>query len=222
MAAKPPVIPELFSGDKSWDDWIYHFQSVAEVCGWDNANKLKWLRVRLTGRAGQVFTRLPDDSKADYDQAKTALKERFEPEARKTLYQTRLQTRVKQKGEGWAEFGEDLLRLADKAYPELVDAAKEQYALNQYFTQLSNPQVAFAVKQTKPTTIDEAVRATLEMESYSKPMPSGITAVSEEAEEGAVAISSVQGTSDLKMIMEKMERMETQLKEMQQRGSGSG
>ncbi len=147
------------------------------------------------------------------------MKERFEPEARKTIYQTRLQTRVKQKGEGWAEFGEDLLRLADKAYPELVDAAKEQFALNQYFTQLNNPQVAFAVKQTKPTTIDEAVRATLEMESYSKPMPSGITAVSEE---GAVAISSVQGTSDLKMIMEKMERMETQLKEMQQSGSGSG
>ncbi len=161
-----------------------------------------------------MFMRLPDDSKADYDQAKTALKKMFEPEAKKTLYQTRLQTRVKQKGEGWAEFGEDLLRLADKACPELVDAAKEQFALNQYFTQLSNPQVAFAVKQTKPTTIDEAVRATLEMESYSKPMPSGITAVSEE---GAVAISSVQGTSDLKMIMEKMERMETQLKEMQQR-----
>ena len=44
MAAKPLVIPELFAGDKSWDDWIDHFESVSEVCGWDEANKLKWLR----------------------------------------------------------------------------------------------------------------------------------------------------------------------------------
>ena len=36
--------------------------------------------------------------------------------------------------------------LAEKAYPDLVDEAKEQFALNQYFAQLSNPQVAFAVK----------------------------------------------------------------------------
>ena len=42
-AAKPPVIPELFTGNKSWEEWIDHFESVAEVCGWDNANKLKWM-----------------------------------------------------------------------------------------------------------------------------------------------------------------------------------
>ena len=80
---------------------------------------------------------------------------------------------MKQKGEGWAEFGEDLRVLADKAYPDLVDEARERFALNQYLIQLSNPQVAFAVKQTKPTTVDDAVQATLEMESYSKPVPSG-------------------------------------------------
>ena len=45
MAGKPPVIPELFSGDKSWDDCIFHFESVAEVYGWDGDSKLKWFRV---------------------------------------------------------------------------------------------------------------------------------------------------------------------------------
>ena len=68
---------------------------------------------------------------------------------------------MKQKGEGWAEFGEDLKTLADKAYPNLVDEAREQFALNQYLAQLSNPQVVFAVKQTKPQTVDDAVHATL-------------------------------------------------------------
>ena len=61
MATKPLVIPHLFSGDKSWDEWIDHFESVADVCNWDDATKLKWLRVRLGGRAGFVFRRLPEE-----------------------------------------------------------------------------------------------------------------------------------------------------------------
>ncbi len=123
---------------------------------------------------------------------------------------------MKQKGEGWAEFGEDLRVLADKAYPDLVDEARERFALNQYLIQLSNPQIAFAVKQTKPTTVDDAVQATLEMESYSKPVPSGIAQVSEEVEEEAeaVALTAVPRPSDLKIILERMERMETKWMEI--------
>ena len=67
------MIPEPFSGDKSWDDWIYHFESVAEVCGWDGANKLKWFRLRLTVRASQVFKWLPG-TRANYELANAALK----------------------------------------------------------------------------------------------------------------------------------------------------
>ena len=55
---------------------------------------LKWLRVRLTGRAEQTFKRLPDDVRVSYNNAKAVLKIRFEPELQKTLYQTTLQTRL--------------------------------------------------------------------------------------------------------------------------------
>ena len=143
----------------------------------------------LTGRACQVFKWLPDDTRINYELANAALKNRFEPESLKTLYQMKLQPRVKQKGEGWAEFGEDLRVLADKTYPDLVCEAREQFALNQYLTQLSNPQVAFAVKQPMKTPVDNAVQATLEMESYSKPVPSVVAQVSEEVEESAGAVA---------------------------------
>jgi len=59
--------------------------------------------------------------------------------------------------------------LADRAYPDLPEEARERFALNQYLAQLDNPQVAFSVKQTKPKTVDDAVRSTLEMESFLKP-----------------------------------------------------
>ena len=227
MASKPSVILELFTGDKSWDEWINHFESVADVCGWDKENKLKWMRMRLSGRAGSVFRHLPDATKADYTQAKTALKNRFEPESRRALYQTRLHSCTKQRGEGWADFGDDLKTLADKAYPDLADEARECFALNQYLSQLNNPQVAFAVKQTKPKTTDEAVRAMLEMESYTKPVSSSVSLVSEEVEKDidTVAVTTTQRTSELRQILEKMQQMEIQLRELQQavpRGSHRG
>ena len=219
MANRPLVIPDLFTSDKSWDEWIDHFESVADVCNWDGATKLKWLRVRLGGRAGTVFRRLPEGTRADYDGAKAALRTKFEPESRRMLYQSQLQSRVKQKGEGWAKFGEDLKTLAEKAYPDLEDAAKERFALNQYLVQLNDPQVAFAVKQSKPTTVEDAVRTTLEMESYTKPMPSGLALMSEEVPDTAT-VSMIKPTRtsevDLKLILDRMERMETQLRELQQ------
>ena len=42
----------------------------------------------------------------------------------------------------------------------------EQLALTHYLSRLTNPQVAFAVKQQCPKKLEEAVRATLEVESY--------------------------------------------------------
>ena len=100
MATKPPVIPELYTGEKSWDKWVDHFDSVSQVCGWDDANKLKWLRVRLMGRAGTVFRRLPEGTRADFTLTTTALRSRFEPESKKELYRTEL--RKKKQSEGWA------------------------------------------------------------------------------------------------------------------------
>jgi hypothetical protein len=77
-----------------------------------------------------------------------------------------LQTRRKKKTETWADFADDLRLLADKAYPELENEAKEMLALNAYLAQLDNSQVAFGVKQKVPQILDAAVTATLELESY--------------------------------------------------------
>ena len=179
--SKPPVLPEIFTGEKNWDEWIDHFERVATLCEWDDAAKLKWMHVRLTGQAGSVFRRLSTEAQGDYKLAKKALRERFEPDSKRELYMASLNTRAKKRGEDWAVFGEDLKLLADKAYPLLLDAAHEQFALNQFLAQLDNPQVAFSIKQAKPTTVDDAVRLTMEMESYIRPAkPFPVSVVSDD------------------------------------------
>ena len=56
--------------------------------------------------------------------------------------------------------------LADKAYPDLEEAARERLALNQFLGELDKPQVAFGVRQGRPKSLDEAVSLTIELESY--------------------------------------------------------
>ena len=58
MAATRPLIsPEPFSGECSWTDWVDHFEAAATVNGWDDSTKLKWLPVRLTGKAQVAWRR---------------------------------------------------------------------------------------------------------------------------------------------------------------------
>ena len=170
MASKPVVLPETFQGTTSWEDWIEHFERVAVVNEWtSNASKLKWLKVRLVGKAAAALKRFSDDTRGDYAALKGALQKRFEPASKKELYMAEFQVRRKQQDENWASFGDNLKTLTEKSYPDLATEAQEVLALNRFLSQLDNPQVNFAVRQKQPTNIDQAVQYTLEAESYLQP-----------------------------------------------------
>ena len=125
---------------------------------------------------------------------------------------------MKKRNEDWAVYGEDLKQLADKAYPDLEDAARERFAMNQYLTQLTNPQVAFSVRQAKPKTVDEAVRLTLEMESYLQPQrPGRISSVELEDShceaETIAAVTHKTNTDDsLRQLLRRIDGIEAELK----------
>ena len=200
--ARPLVLPETFSGEGSWDEWITHFENVAAVNAWNtDAAKLQWLKVRLTGRAQKAFQRFAEASKETYARSKEALRERFDPESKRELYAVEFNTKRKRKGEGWADFAEDLRRFADKAYPGLQEEARECLALNSYLSQLSDPQISFAVRQRRPQSVDEAVTATLELESYSKTGPERIAHVGYEA---AAVVATVRDVHESDRLMDKL------------------
>ena len=80
--------------------------------------------------------------------------------------------------------------------------------------------MAFSVKQAKPKTVDDAVRLTMEMESYIRPAkPSPVSVVSDDETTpdvaAAVATKSTQENS-LQQILERMEKLETELKQCKQ------
>ena len=84
--------------------------------------------------------------------------------------------------------------------------------LNQYFARMDNPQVVFSVKQGKPKTINDAVRLTLETESYLRPSMRQTVAHIEHDDAEIVAGTVHHARDDpLKLILERMERIEAEL-----------
>ena len=220
--ARPLVLPEPFTGETDYCDWIDHFENVAAVNGWDDAAKLQWLRVRLTGKAQTALKRLPEDTRRSYANTLAALKRRFEPDSKRELYIAEFQARRKGKSETWVDFAEDLRRLADRAYSDLQEEAKEKLSLNRYLDQIADSQVSFGVKQSHPRNLDDAVAAILELESFKNIRPSGIKVAQvqsdrspmstgrEEATVGAIGPpESKQSTEELlKAVLQRLERLE--------------
>ena len=75
MATRPVVLPEVFNGEGSWGQWIFHFENVdlAAVNEWNEASCLRWMKVRLTGRTQTTFQRFPQEVATDYKRTKKAL-----------------------------------------------------------------------------------------------------------------------------------------------------
>ena len=99
MAARPVATPELYDGTTSFDEWTDHFESVAKLNGWKDDDMEKWLAVRLVGRANTAYKRLSEGIRAGYRNSKTALRRRFEPESKQSLYASEFQVRCKYSAE---------------------------------------------------------------------------------------------------------------------------
>ena len=124
-----------------------------------------WLKVHLTRRAQAAFKRLPSNVWCSYSDSplQSGL-------SKHELYTAKFQTWKREKAEGWANFAQDLRVLADKAFPDLQEEARDRLSLNHYMDQIANPQINFAVKRRRPNTLlEEAVAMTLEPESYCMP-----------------------------------------------------
>mgnify|MGYP003471814088 CR=1 FL=1 len=218
MASKPVLLPEPYSGESgSWDDWIDQFECIAEVNKWTTGEeKLKWLRVRLTGKALTALRKLPENARSSYAECKTTLKKRFDPDSKRELHVAELHTRTRGKTEDWASFGDALRVLVDKAYPHFEDAARECLAVNQFLSQIHNQQVAFGVKQRRPKNVEEAVAVTIELESYlgtTRPTPvAAVSSPTTSEDTEPVAVVSSDG-ANIRKLTERLARMETLLED---------
>ena len=76
-----------------------------------------------------AYTQLLHMTQQTYAAVKGAFREHFEPESKRELYKVQFESHKKQAKENWADFGDDLMVLVNKAFPNLQEA-QEQLAVN--------------------------------------------------------------------------------------------
>ena len=124
-----------------------------------------WLQAHVVEKACVAYQLFSQETKNSYTLSKAALRERFEPTSNREYYKVEFRSRERKSTESWADFGDALLSLVDRAFPDLPDNAREALALDRFLSQLNPLQILFAVRQCKPKCVREAVCATLEAES---------------------------------------------------------
>ena len=84
----------------------------------------------MTGKAQTAHKQLPSNVRdGTYTDLVQALRQRFEPDGRRDVYVAEFRTKKKKKNETWADFGDSISSLVEKAYPELTTEGKQQLAL---------------------------------------------------------------------------------------------
>ena len=109
MANRPLVMPEIFNGETSWDQWIYHFENVAAVNKWDEAGRLCRLKVRLSNRRAQTAFRAMRTTNLRKKHSKKGSSHRVVKSATKRSFKYGR----KKKDEGWADLADGLRNLVD-------------------------------------------------------------------------------------------------------------
>jgi len=94
---------------------VSHFECVSKINDWSDREKALWLRVRVDGKAHVAYNLLSHEIQESFDLCKAALRERFEPSSKKEYYKLEFERRQKLATESWADLGDDLRSLADKA-----------------------------------------------------------------------------------------------------------
>uniref|UniRef100_A0A9J7YFX7 Peptidase A2 domain-containing protein n=1 Tax=Cyprinus carpio carpio TaxID=630221 RepID=A0A9J7YFX7_CYPCA len=113
--AQPVFMPETFTGaNREWSDWIGQFEIAAEVNGWDDSLKLKFLSLLLSGRARDIYCGLSTESRSSYVVLKASLGRCLEPCDSDDWNRASFLARRRQPNETAREFGNALLALCNQ------------------------------------------------------------------------------------------------------------
>ena len=87
--------PVLFEGKTAWDAYHMQFELLAEINGWNDAEKATYLAISLKGPAATVLTNLPHEQCVSYTALTTTLDTRFGTTHQVELNCMRLKSRMR-------------------------------------------------------------------------------------------------------------------------------
>ncbi|CAG2215489.1 unnamed protein product [Mytilus edulis] len=155
-----------YDGLGSWQDYIVHFEMIAEINGWDENTKALELATCLRGSAQAILSDLRPDLRRSYAHLVAALTSRFQPSNQAELYRAQMKGKSRNKDQSLPELAQDIKRVTRLAYPTAPIEVREQLARDCFIDSLNDADLEWAIFQGKPNSIDDSVRMGLEFEAF--------------------------------------------------------
>ena len=161
--------PDKYDGEKvEWPDYLVHFETIAKGNGWSDGEKGLQLVTCLRGKAQRVLSEIPSGQREDFTTLSEFPARRFNPPNRENAFRFELRQRKKVAKESLMEYGGEVLRLAQKAYPNFPPEAIDQIATDQFVKGLPDPEQKKYVDLENPGSLDAAVSLALQFESFER------------------------------------------------------
>ena len=208
-SSKCNIKPATFDGSHSWLDYKSHFDACAAINNWSEKEKGLYLAVSLRGTAQGVLGNVSSETGHRYDLLVKALEERFAPPNQTELYRAQLKERKQRASETLSELGQAIRRLTCLAYPTAPSEVRETLGKDAFIDALVNSDMRLRIKQSRPGSLNDAIRLSVELDAYYKTERRGELRLVESTEH-----DDVKSAQPLELI-DLMTKMQSQLDKLE-------
>ena len=169
QGSKIKMKPESYEGKEDFDSYLERFETCALLSSWSTRERSLVLSAMMKGAARTFFQTLPENVKNDYRLLIASLQGRFGSTSKHTQYwMTKFAERTRKSEEPVAAFADEILLLAQKAYPrDMTQENLNQVALQQLYKSLE-PETKWKCIEKKCESIWEAVEVVETYEMFAK------------------------------------------------------
>ena len=123
------------------------------------------LAIHLRGEAQKLLSSLTVSQLSDYNKLKSILSNRYDPKEKEVTYRCQFRYYRREKGTSASDYGYNLSKLAQKAYPNLTLDQLEVHVIDQFINGLGHHELQKHVQFRHPRTLHEAIGLTTEYEA---------------------------------------------------------
>ena len=173
FAALPScLMPEAFTGEGDFEDYLQQFTTAARLSGWQTAttdNRPYYFALRLKGNALHFYTTLTLAQQQDFNQLVAAFRTTYTTNVE--VLKAKLKAARQQPNQTIAAFLCDVRTLARRVYrgQPLIE---EQMVLTSFIEGLHDAQLRWELRKSKPANPDAALALAVELHAFMEMDPS--------------------------------------------------
>jgi len=180
--SKPRMLPEKYAGNSPVESFKAQFEGCAAYNGWDDDDKVAYLRWCLTGIATQVLWDAPYGM-ITYEELMQRIIQRFGNQGQEEKFRSELRGRKRRRNEPLQSLYQDVRRLMSLAYPGEASNFSELYAMDMFLNALDDHKLELRCREHEPKDLDGALRIAMRLEQYEKALEPGYSRINRQLQQ---------------------------------------